>query len=134
MGLPEAQGLYDPRNEHDACGVGFIADIKGRKSNDIIRQGLQILVNLDHRGAVGADPLLGDGAGILIQTPHEFFFEECLKLGVHLEVDFRLHLLRVHHVLRRGEESKQTLHQFVMQVLQRPKVHRRFQMLVLRPR
>ncbi len=69
MGMPEKQGLYDPRNEHDACGVGFIADIKGRKSNDIIRQGLQILVNLDHRGAVGADPLMGDGAGCLIQMP-----------------------------------------------------------------
>ncbi len=69
MGLPEAQGLYDPRNEHDACGVGFVADIKGRKSHGIIRQGLQILVNLDHRGAVGADPLMGDGAGILVQMP-----------------------------------------------------------------
>ena len=61
--LPPRQGLYDPRNEHDACGVGFIADIKGRKSHDIVRQGLSILVNLDHRGAVGADPLVGDGAG-----------------------------------------------------------------------
>ena len=69
MGTPETQGLYDPRNEHDACGVGFIADIKGRKSHDIIAQGLQILVNLDHRGAVGADPLMGDGAGCLIQMP-----------------------------------------------------------------
>ena len=69
MGLPEKQGLYDPSNEHDACGVGFIADIRGRKSHDIIRQGLQILVNLDHRGAVGADPLMGDGAGCLIQMP-----------------------------------------------------------------
>ncbi len=69
MGLPEAQGLYDPRNEHDACGVGFVANIKGQKSHDIIRQGLQILLNLDHRGAVGADPLLGDGAGILVQMP-----------------------------------------------------------------
>jgi glutamate synthase (NADPH) large chain len=69
MPLPEKQGLYDPRNEHDACGVGFIADIKGRKSHDIIRQGLRILVNLDHRGAVGADPLMGDGAGCLIQMP-----------------------------------------------------------------
>src|SRR5687767_2035774 len=68
-GPPERQGLYDPRNEHDACGVGFIADVKGRKSNDIIAQGLQILVNLDHRGAVGADPLVGDGAGCLIQIP-----------------------------------------------------------------
>ena len=69
MGMPEKQGLYDPRNEHDACGVGFIADIKGRKSHAIIAQGLQILVNLDHRGAVGADPLMGDGAGCLIQMP-----------------------------------------------------------------
>ncbi len=69
MGLPERQGLYDPRNEHDACGVGFVANIKGRKSHEIIRQGLQILVNLDHRGAVGADPLVGDGAGCLIQIP-----------------------------------------------------------------
>ena len=69
MGLPARQGLYDPRNEHDSCGVGFVADIKGRKSHDIIERGLQILVNLDHRGAVGADPLVGDGAGCLIQMP-----------------------------------------------------------------
>ena len=73
MGLPPAQGLYDPRNEHDACGVGFIANVKGRKSNAIVAQGLQILVNLDHRGAVGADPLLGDGAGVLIQIPDALF-------------------------------------------------------------
>ena len=64
-----AQGLYDPRNEHDACGVGFVANIKGRKSHEIILNGLQILVNLDHRGAVGNDPLVGDGAGCLIQLP-----------------------------------------------------------------
>ena len=63
------QGLYDPRNEHDSCGVGFVVNIKGRKSHDIITQGLKILENLDHRGAVGADPLVGDGAGILIQMP-----------------------------------------------------------------
>jgi glutamate synthase (NADPH) large chain len=69
MTLPEAQGLYDPRNEHDACGVGFVVNIKGKKSHDIITRGLQILVNLDHRGAVGADPLVGDGAGCLIQIP-----------------------------------------------------------------
>jgi glutamate synthase (NADPH/NADH) large chain len=66
---PIAQGLYDPRNEHDACGVGFIANIGGEKTNAIVANGLEILVNLDHRGAVGADPLLGDGAGILIQIP-----------------------------------------------------------------
>ena len=63
MGSPMGPGLYDPRNEHDSCGVGFVVNIKGRKSHEIIRRGLQILVNLDHRGAVGADPLVGDGAG-----------------------------------------------------------------------
>ena len=69
MGYPVSQGLYDPRNEHDACGVGFVADIKGRKAHNIIEQGLLILENLDHRGAVGADKLMGDGAGILVQIP-----------------------------------------------------------------
>ncbi|MEW7977688.1 MAG: glutamate synthase large subunit [Candidatus Sedimenticola endophacoides] len=71
--LPAKQGLYDPRNEHDACGVGFVADIKGRKSHKIVEQGLEILERLVHRGAVGADPRAGDGAGILIQLPDAFF-------------------------------------------------------------
>ena len=65
-GAPAPQGLYDPAHEHDACGVGFVAHIKGKKSHRIIEQGSQILCNLDHRGAVGADPLMGDGAGMLI--------------------------------------------------------------------
>ncbi|KPL69234.1 glutamate synthase [Erythrobacter sp. SG61-1L] len=69
MGYPPPQGFYDPVNEHDACGVGFIAHIKGAKSHTIVKQALEILENLDHRGAVGADPLLGDGAGLLIQIP-----------------------------------------------------------------
>src|SRR6478672_4115972 len=69
MGFPPRQGLYDPTNEHDSCGVGFVANIKGRKSHEVIEAGLQILLNLDHRGAVGADPLVGDGAGCLIQIP-----------------------------------------------------------------
>jgi glutamate synthase (NADPH/NADH) large chain len=69
MMAPEKQGLYDPRHEHDSCGVGFVVNIKGKKSHDIIHRGLEILVNLDHRGAVGADPLVGDGAGVLIQMP-----------------------------------------------------------------
>ncbi len=73
MGFPQVQGLYDPRNEHDACGVGFIAHIKGQKSHAIVDQALEILRNLDHRGAVGADPLLGDGAGLLIQIPDQLF-------------------------------------------------------------
>jgi glutamate synthase (NADPH/NADH) large chain len=70
---PAPQGLYDPRNEHDACGVGFVAHIKGAKSHAIVGQALEILANLDHRGAVGADPLLGDGAGILIQIPDPLY-------------------------------------------------------------
>jgi len=70
------QGLYDPRQERDACGVGFVAHIKGEKSHDMVSQGLQILKNLTHRGAVGADPLAGDGAGILIQIPDKFLREE----------------------------------------------------------
>jgi len=73
MQFPAPQGLYDPSNEHDACGVGFVAHIKGAKSHAIISQALEILKNLDHRGAVGADPLLGDGAGILIQLPDGLF-------------------------------------------------------------
>ncbi len=84
MGLPPAQGLYDPRNEHDACGVGFIANVKGRKSNAIVAQGLQILVNIDHRGAVGADPLLGDGAGILIQIPDPLIRDWAMTAKVEL--------------------------------------------------
>ena len=81
---PRAQGLYHPAQEHDACGLGFIAHIKGRKSHAIIEQGLQILVNLTHRGATGADPLQGDGAGILLQLPDAFFRRACGKLGITL--------------------------------------------------
>jgi len=81
---PKAQGLYAPAHEHDACGLGFIAHIKGRKSHAIIEQGLQILVNLTHRGATGADPLQGDGAGILIQLPDAFLRRACGKLGITL--------------------------------------------------
>ena len=69
---PGRQGLYDPANEHDACGLGFIAHIKGQKTHSIVTQGLAILKNLTHRGATGADPLQGDGAGILIQLPDAF--------------------------------------------------------------
>ena len=80
-GLPEPQGLYDPRNEHDACGMGFVASIKGQKSHDIIEKGIQILINLTHRGACGCDPETGDGAGVLIQIPHKFFAREAATLG-----------------------------------------------------
>ena len=83
-GLPVQQGLYDPRQEHDACGVGFVAHIKGKQSHNLVRQGLQILENLTHRGAVGADPLAGDGAGILIQVPDAFMRKCCEAQGVTL--------------------------------------------------
>ena len=87
FGLPERQGLYDPANEHDACGIGFVADIKNRKSRDIVSWGLEILENLTHRGAAGADPLMGDGAGILIQLPHRFLTAECAELGITLPAE-----------------------------------------------
>ncbi|MEE9452332.1 MAG: glutamate synthase large subunit [Gammaproteobacteria bacterium] len=82
--FPTKQGLYDPKNEHDSCGVGFIANIKNTKSHHIIHQGLAILSNLVHRGAVGADPSAGDGAGILLQIPDEFMRIEAMSLGITL--------------------------------------------------
>ena len=84
MTYPQNQGLYDSRNEHDACGVGFIANIRGEKSNSVVQRGLQILLNLDHRGAVGADPLVGDGAGILIQIPDALLRDWAANSGVTL--------------------------------------------------
>jgi len=83
-GLPKPQGLYDPANERDACGIGFVANIKGQKSHDIILKGIQVLINLTHRGACGCDPETGDGAGVLIQIPHKFFVRECAALGFSL--------------------------------------------------
>jgi glutamate synthase (NADPH) large chain len=83
-GMPEAHGLYDPRNEHDACGIGLYANIHNIKTHETVSKGLQILKNLEHRGAVGADPKAGDGAGIMIQLPHEFFVSEAKKLGFEL--------------------------------------------------
>ena len=83
-GIPPAQGLYHPAHEHDACGIGFVASISGTKSHDIIEKGIQVLLNLAHRGACGCDPETGDGAGVLIQIPHKFFARECEKLGFKL--------------------------------------------------
>jgi len=82
--FPEAQGMYDPQNEHDACGVGFICNLHGKKSHDIIHHALEILIRLTHRGAAGADPLTGDGAGILLQIPHNFYKRECEKIDIAL--------------------------------------------------
>ena len=83
-GLPPAQGLYDPANEHDACGVGFVVNMHGRKSHQIVRQGLEVLEKLTHRGATGCDALTGDGAGILVQMPHEFFAAVAPQAGIKL--------------------------------------------------
>ncbi|MGE5411753.1 MAG: glutamate synthase large subunit [Clostridiales bacterium] len=85
--LPKPQGLYDPGFEHDSCGVGFIANIKGKKSHEIIRNGVQILENLSHRGACGCDPLTGDGAGIMIQIPDGFFRKNSVKLNIDLPME-----------------------------------------------
>jgi len=82
--VPKKQGLYDPHFEHDSCGVGFVCDIRGRMSHAIIQQGLEVLRRLSHRGATGADPKTGDGAGILIQIPHEFFAQVCAKEKIDL--------------------------------------------------
>lgn len=83
-GLPNKQGLYDPALEHDACGMGFVVNIKGEKSHDIVADALTVLENLNHRGASGADENTGDGAGILVQIPHDFFKRECEVLGFDL--------------------------------------------------
>ncbi|HWA74748.1 MAG TPA: glutamate synthase large subunit [Polyangiaceae bacterium] len=84
MPLPPRRGLYDPRFEHDACGVGFVANIKGEASHDIVKKGVDILLNLVHRGACGCDPLTGDGAGIILQVSHGFFKRECDNAGIDL--------------------------------------------------
>ncbi len=83
-GMAEKQGLYDPRNEKDACGVGFVANLKGSATHSIIEDGLEVLRNLEHRGAVGADPKMGDGAGMLVQIPHDFFKGACAAEGFKL--------------------------------------------------
>ena len=81
----QQEGLYNPEFEHDACGVGFVAQIKGKKSHDQVRDALIMLENMEHRGACGCDPESGDGAGIMIQVPHEFLWEECIDLGIQLQ-------------------------------------------------
>src|SRR5262245_52149179 len=83
---PARQGMYDPAFEHDACGVGFVVDVKGRKSNDIIQKSLKVLLNLEHRGACGCEANTGDGAGILLQIADNFFRAQCQDLEINLPV------------------------------------------------
>ena len=84
MGYPKKQGLYDPANEKENCGIGFVVNMKGERSHEIVLQGIEILNKLEHRGACGSDPLTGDGAGLLIQMPHKFFKTQCSKLDIEL--------------------------------------------------
>src|SRR5437667_10981778 len=81
---PLKQGLYDPQYEHDSCGLGFVVDVKGRRSRRIVEQACEVLLNLEHRGDCGCEPNTGDGAGILLQIPHPFFQRECDELGLTL--------------------------------------------------
>jgi glutamate synthase domain-containing protein 2/glutamate synthase domain-containing protein 1/glutamate synthase domain-containing protein 3 len=110
LGLPSKQGLYDPGFEHDACGVGFVVNIKGEKSREIIEQALTVLENLDHRGACGCEENTGDGAGILMQVPHRFFSEACEGLGFELpdpgEYGVGMIFLPDHREQRRRFEKK----------------------------
>jgi glutamate synthase (NADPH/NADH) large chain len=87
--FPAKQGLYDPDNEHDACGVGFVVDVKGRRSTEIIQKALKVLSNLEHRGACGSEANTGDGAGILLQIPHRFLAHQCEELGIELPGRFQ---------------------------------------------
>ena len=89
-GLPPRQGLYDPHFEHDACGVGFVVDIKGRRSHDLVQKAIRLLLNLFHRGACGCEKNTGDGAGILLQTPHKFLARVAEEAGVRLPAPHRL--------------------------------------------
>src|SRR5262245_7730954 len=84
LGPPAKAGLYDPQFEHEACGIGFVVDIKGRKSHRIVQQAIEVLENLDHRGACGCENNTGDGAGVLLQTPHKFLAEAAKKARIAL--------------------------------------------------
>ena len=100
--LPEKHGLYDPAYEHDSCGVGFIAHLKNKASHDIVEKGLSILCNLEHRGAVGADPRAGDGVGILVQVPDKFFRKQSLGFDLPPSGDYAVG----HVFLPRDEEGR----------------------------
>lgn len=110
--LNEQQGLYRDSFEHDACGIGFVAHVKGRKSHQIISDALTILENLDHRGACGAEPNTGDGAGIMIQVPHEFLFDECLRTGFSLPEygDYGVGMLFLPKEIRAREECREIIY------------------------
>lgn len=109
--LKNEQGLYRKSFEHDACGIGFVAHVKGKKSHQSISDALTILENLDHRGATGAEPNSGDGAGIMIQVPHEFLFDECLRSGFGLPAsgDYGVAMLFMPKEIRQREECREVI-------------------------
>ncbi|MDP6175482.1 MAG: hypothetical protein QGF09_15045, partial [Rhodospirillales bacterium] len=115
-GRPDKQGLYDPAKEHDSCGIGFVANIKNRKSHTIIEQGLVVLRNLTHRGAAGSDPLAGDGAGILIQLPDAFLRAECKQMDIELpgEGDYGLGMI----YLPRDAETRAACEKVITQMVE----------------
>jgi glutamate synthase domain-containing protein 1 len=112
---PRKQALYDPWFEHDACGVGFVANIDGERSHDIIKKGLQVLQNLTHRGACGCDPLTGDGAGMLVQLPHEFFHKVCdrLDIGIPKPGEYGAGLVFLPRDVRERDFCKQTFERII---------------------
>lgn len=113
--LPQRQGMYDPANEHDACGVGFIVNIKGERSYDIVYDALDILENLKHRGGEGADHKSGDGAGIMVQIPHAFLSRECAVLGFQLppEGQYGVGMIFAHRYDAFLEKQKEAFEQIV---------------------
>lgn len=117
-GYPSKQGLYDPRYEHDACGIGFVADIRGRRSHSIVRQAMQVLCNLDHRGGQGCETNTGDGAGILMQIPYSFFRQVCADDQIRLPEEGKYGVGMV--FLPQDESKRQlctsTLEKFVREV------------------
>lgn len=119
MSKPAQQGLYHPKNEHDACGVGFVAHIKGHKTHDIVQKGLQLLTNLTHRGATGYDPKLGDGAGLLMQIPDTFMREEAKSLGIDLPVAGQYAVGNL--FLPRDARSRQACEDIIAQIVEEEK-------------
>src|ERR1700732_564082 len=112
---PGPQGLYDPRNEHDSCGVGFVVDLKNRKSHDIVQKALQILINLEHRGACGCEANTGDGAGVLIQMPDRFLRKAAAALGFALPPPGQYAAGLV--FLPRGQSEREQLRQLIERVV-----------------
>src|SRR6185295_9087763 len=116
-GIPEKQGLYDPQFEHDSCGVGFVVDMFGRKSNAIVRKSLQVLVNLQHRGAKGCEVNTGDGAGITMQVPDTFLRAETKKLNISLPEVGKYGVGMV--FLPRGEDSRKKCEELFEKAVER---------------